>query len=580
MSALFIHCANAKDRVPQVDTRRQFAAHGFGAPTDVTHPGWQASHWQSIHGGPPTLLVRGEDSVAIAGTFVYDGLIGTAALERLLDTARLPALDWSRIGGEFVALVRHSGRSFLFCDYFASFQLFHDVGGRFFSTSFLAAAGAMPRLRFDAQGLYEYAFNAAPIGDDTVIEGLKMLGPDRMIELTPTGIVAHVLRKDLPVAVTDEPRVERLAVKRDRLMATIEPFARHYGNAVHCPLSGGLDSRLVLAALRAAGVSPSIYVYGPPGDADVAIARQIGVRQGFDVQWIDKAASVQLAPDAFAAQVEANFQMADALPNFGNIFDNGGNLRAQLARHADGALAISGGCGEIFRDFFYLPDRPLSARDVARAFFARVSADDVTAAFDYRAFVARIAGKIATALDVDDYDRPLGRARIEQAYPRVRCRALFGREISLENRVGAYAMPFLDHRMVAEALTLPMALKRAGRFEAMLLAAIDPDLAAEPSSYGHDFTGPPGLRHRLEEWSTRVRPIWLREKSYALQRRLRPMGDEHGGLLSPDYMGRVIDLDMPVMRRFFHVDRITDSGLWRRIAALEYFAAKMGSRLG
>ena len=76
-----------------------------------------------------------------------------------------------------------------------------------------------------------------------------------------------------------------------------------------------------------------------------------------------------------------------------------------------------------------------------------------------------------------------------------------------------------------------------------------------------------------------MRPIWLREKSYAIQRRLKPMSDEHGGLLSPDYMGRVIDLDLPIMRRFFCVDRIGDSGLWRRIAALEYFGAHLGARL-
>ncbi|MEG3088890.1 hypothetical protein [Sphingomonas sp. PB4P5] len=579
MAGLFLERVTATEPASLAAARSQFRAHGFADPTAFAVPGWQALHWPPMTGSVPTMLVRGDDRVVVAGTLVYDGLIGAAALARLLDTAALPSIDWSRIGGEFVAMVRQGGRNFLFCDYFASYQLFHDVEGSFFSTSFLAATACMPRLRFDRQGLYEYAFNAAAIGDDTVIDGLKTLGPDRMIELTPDGIRTHALRKDLPIATTDETLADRLVTHRDRLMATIEPFVQHYGDAMHCPLSGGLDSRLVLAALRAAGAAPSVYVYGPPGDTDVAIARQIGARQGFDVRWIDKAATVQLAPEAFAAQVEINFEQSDALPNFGNIFDNGGNLLAQQARHADGALAISGGCGEIFRNFFYLPDRPLSARDVARAFFARVSLADVTEVFDYRAFMARIADKIAVALDAEDIARPLARARIEQAYPRVRCRALFGREISLEGRVGAYAMPFIDHRMVAAALTLPMPLKRAGRFEAMLLNAIDPALAAEPSAYGHDFTGSPGRRHRLEEWSTRARPIWLREKSYAIQRRLKPMSDEHGGLLSSDYMGRVIDLDFPAMRRFFRIDRIGDSGLWRRIAALEYFAARMGARL-
>ena len=53
-----------------------------------------------------------------------------------------------------------------------------------------------------------------------------------------------------------------------------------------------------------------------------------------------------------------------------------------------------------------------------------------------------------------------------------------------------------------------------------------------------------------------MRPIWLRKRSYAIQRRLRPMSDEHGGLFSPEYMGRVIDLEFPIMRRYFHLEKI------------------------
>ncbi|MGZ8998839.1 MAG: hypothetical protein ACXW2T_08295, partial [Allosphingosinicella sp.] len=86
-------------------------------------------------------------------------------------------------------------------------------------------------------------------------------------------------------------------------------------------------------------------------------------------------------------------------------------------------------------------------------------------------------------------------------------------------------------------------------------------------------------RHRLSEWSTRVRPIALRQRSYAIRRRLGPVADEHGGLLGPEYIGRVVDLEFPAMRRFFRTDRITDSGMMRRIANLEYFAARLGSRL-
>lgn len=560
------------------EARAQFARHGFAGGGEAALPGWRLIHRPYVHGGPETFLARGDDMVAVAGTLVVDGLMGRAALEALLDHATPPALDWSRIGGQFVALLRKGGRSFLFTDYFAAFQLFHDADRRIFSTSFLAAAKAVPRLAFDPQGVYEFAFNVVPIGDDTVLADLKTLSPRRMAELTADGVALHSIDKPLPAAASRESVTERLPRHIERLQSIVGAHVRQFGDRVNCPLSGGLDSRLLLASLRAAGSTPYVYVYGDPGDADVDIALAIGKAEGFAVDYVDKGRPAP-GPDAFPALVEANFHDLDALPTYGNIFDEGGYGDARQARHADGRLAASGGCGEIFRDFFFLADRPTSPLAVARTFFARFAPGDATATFDPRAFLARIGDKIAEAIDAPSRDRKVPRALIEQVYPRVRCRALFGREIAVEARLGAYLMPFLDHRLVAEAMTLPMALKHAGRFEAMLLNAIDPALARHMSAYGHDFAGPPSRRHLFEEWSSRIRPSRLRARTYAIRRRLGPMGDEHGGLLEPDYMRRVIDLDFPAMRRFFNMSAITDSGMWRRIACLEYLAAHLGSRM-
>jgi asparagine synthase (glutamine-hydrolysing) len=558
--------------------RAQFARHGFGAVVEKAVPGWRLLHAPHIIGGPESSLTLGADFVAVAGTLTYDGAMGRPALEALLRTIALPDPDWSRIGGQFAAFVHKGGRSFLLTDYFAAFQLHHDEEMRFFSTSLLAAAGALPKLHFDPQGVYEFAFNVFPIGDDTIFAELKTLGPNRAAELGEDGARLHEVAKPLPEAAAAMPLADRIEAHRSRLAAVVESHAAAFGDRIFCPLSGGLDSRLVLAVLRARGRGPSVFVYGPPDSPDVRIAEAIGAAEGFAVASLDKEAH-PLAPDEFPARVERNFHEYDALPNYGELFENGMNAAARDARHAGGALAASGGCGEIYRNFFFLPDRPSSAATVARTFFARFAPGDATGAFDAAAFLRAIEDKILDALGRPGDRGRLPRGLIEQIYPRLRCRAAFGREISIEARYGAYLMPFLDHRVVAEAMTLPLGLKNAGRFEAMLLNAIDPALARLPSAYGHDFASPPTLRHRFGEWSTRARPAWLRQHSYAIRRRLRPMADEHGGLLGDEYLGRVIDLDYPAMRRFFRVERITDSGLMRRIACLEYFASYLGGRL-
>lgn len=555
----------------------QFARHGFPAVAPFAVAGWDGLHAPYIRGGPETWLARGEDRVAVAGTLVVDGRMGAEALALLLDAGDPTRLDWSRIGGQFVALLHRAGRTFLFTDWFGAFQLFHDADARVFSTSLLAALAALPQVRFSAQGVYEFAFNVMPIGDDTVFEGLSTLGPDRIVELTPDGARFHPVTRSLPRDAARMAMPERIARARAHLSDIVGAHVAAFGDDIRCPLSGGIDSRLLYAALRHEGAAPHLYVYGPPGSDDVTIAQAIGAGEGVAVEWINKAL-VTIAPDAFPAQVAAEFEAWDALPTYGNIFDAGGHSAACAKRHQDGALAASGGCGEIYRDFFYLPDRATTADAVARTFFARFLPADTTNLFDVEAFIARVATKIGAAVGAAPRER-LDRQTVEHLYPKVRCRALFGREISLEARHGAYLMPFLDHRVVAEAMTLPVGMKQAGRFEAALLAAIDPVLAAYPSAYGHDFAGPPSPRHRFQEWSSRIRPAWLRQRSYAIQRRIGAMADEHGGLLSPDYLGRVIDLNYPAMRRFFRMEAITDSGLLRRIACLEYLAQRLGSRL-
>jgi len=335
----------------------------------------------------------------------------------------------------------------------------------------------------------------------------------------------------------------------------------------------------VFAVLRSLGCRPHLYVYGPATSPDVTIGRQIGEAEGFKVEWIDKDTVREMTPEAFPEQVARNFDENDGLPNFGGIFDNGGNSYARDARHAGGALAVSGGCGEVYRDFFFLPDRRLSAAAVTDVFFARFHRPDMTPEFDAGAYLRGVRDKMLDVLGRPGDTGPLPRGLVEQIYPRVRCRSLFGREISVEARYSPYLMPFLDQRIVAEAMTLPLPLKRAGVFEGQLLHAIDPVLAARPSAYGHHFAEPPSRAHHREEWATRLRPIWLRRRSYTIQRRLKAMGDEHGGFHSDEYLGRIVDLGFPAMRRYFDMERVADSGLRRRIVLLEYFAQHLGSRL-
>jgi hypothetical protein len=549
----------------------QFRLHGFTRFTPIRSAAHAGFHAAPIHGSHVCVHRDGDDFIAVAGTLIHGGKFGKAALRALLGDFRFPFEDWSNTTGQFAAIVHKGGRTFAFTDFFGAFQLFHDADWDVVSTSFLSAAKSLDRVTFDPQGVYEFAFNVFPTGDDTVVSELKRLGPDAQMELGASTVRVPV-SKPLPERISSTPMEKRIAVQAERLRGAARIYADAFGDKMQCPLSGGLDSRLALALLRDAGVSPQVYVYGSAGDGDVEVARHIADHEHFRFEPFEKSSFASITPDDFPAIVARNFHETDALVTDGGLFDNGGNAFARHQRQEGGQLAVSGGCGEVFRNFFYLPDRALTARQVMGAFFARYTLNDVTDTFDPEGFIDRLEAKALQAIEKPGATGKLRRTLIEQLYPRMRCRAFFGREISLVGRQGAYFMPFFDHEVVAGALQLPIAWKNAGRFEAALLTHIDPVLAAYPSDYGYSFDRPPTLSHRMNELGTRVRPPWLRQRSYAVRRRLGPIRDEHGGLLTPAFLGRVLDLHFPHMQQFFKMKAISDSGLYRRIATLEYLA--------
>lgn len=565
---------DAQERLAAAE--RQFAAHGFGNPRRIETPAHTGLVVGHIHPGPAATYARdGDDFIAVAGTLFYDGEASEAALLRLLHDLTLPFNQWERVTGHFALLASKAGRLYVFNDYFGAFHVYATPGHEVVTTSFLAAAGALPRVSFDAQGVYEFAFNATPLGESTVLREITKLSPIEQLELGET-VLVHAVTKGLdarfdPAAADAKRQADRL---RDLFAAPLKTF----GDNIQCPLSGGFDSRLVLALLLDAGVKPHVYVYGTPGDEDVSVATAIGKAEGFEVEVFNKAAYAKVDPDQFAEIVQHNFHEMDGVPIDGGLFDNGGNSVARHNRARGGALAVSGAAGEIFRNYFYLRDRPFQSRDILYAFYSGFDPEDCTAEFKEAAYFDAMDAKLCRALSSGDGN--LSRAEVESAYPLFRCPAFFGREISLVSRFGSYFMPFFEYNIVRHTIGIPVSARNHGAFQSQLLATIHPRLAGYMSAYGHSFTEPASFGHRLSEAVSLYRPPWLRRYGWRMKQAVKGRPSINPtGYMAPDYLGRVVDLEFPAMRRFFRMEHVADMTLYRRIATLEHLAGKLGSRL-
>jgi len=101
-------------------------------------------------------------------------------------------------------------------------------------------------------------------------------------------------------------------------MATMMESAVRGIRPVHCALTAGRDTRLLLAFMRSRGLSGDYYTIGRPTDGDVVWAERMARDFGFEHRTIDPNSAVELDWTEIAARFLAQ---TDGLSNLGQLVD-------------------------------------------------------------------------------------------------------------------------------------------------------------------------------------------------------------------------------------------------------------------
>jgi len=124
-------------------------------------------------------------------------------------------------------------------------------------------------------------------GADTLYDGVFQVQPGEIVEYRPdhaTRFTATRYYRLYPTAtVAVESRDELLDSLADVLLRMFERFRDGYrGEQVAVPLSGGLDSRLVVGMLKRLGIENCFcYTYGDESQEEVRLSRQVAGALGF-----------------------------------------------------------------------------------------------------------------------------------------------------------------------------------------------------------------------------------------------------------------------------------------------------------
>lgn len=510
------------------------------------------------------------DFCASSGCFFYKGKSGKQALENFLTD--FDPEEYSPYGflGIFSLIIKKSSRLYLLTDPMGGSKIFRNSDHSLFSSSFLAVAENTGPLSIDKQGVYEYCFQETNYGRTTPFNELKTLDRQCNFELGPNGIKKQPKNIPLDFECATEPYDKLIERHSELLQNQMRQIVASHGKNISTALSGGYDTRLMLSLLLKSGVKPDLYVYGADNSADVRVAKNIAAGEGFALKHINKAEYTRPSPENYPATIKDNFYALDGYPLEG-IFNFGANMATRRERAENGALVLNGGGGEIYRNFFYLPDRDYSVNDLINAFYSHYTRSFCTKEFNEKTYRENLRTKIMTALNLETDS--MSRAQLEYAYPAFRLRYWTARDNNNNTRLGGFLTPFISYETIMAALKIPLKYKTHGKFQGDLINNISPSLAAYNSDYGYAFNAPVPWAKKLKNNMTIYRPAVLRRYSYAVQQKFATLNLPH--TLNPEYIAQLFPHGPKYMNEYFNLLAIKDAALLGRVLTLEYLCGHL-----
>ena len=263
-----------------------------------------------------------------------------------------------------------------------------------------------------------------------------------------------------------------------------------------CDLTGGYDSRAVVAAFLGAGGRFSTVVSGPADSPDVVVSRGLAELAG--LPHLHLAPQEQLAFD----QVKAALPLTDGeydLVEYARVL----RIHRTLSERFD--ISINGSFGEVARGYWWellFPRtgarRKLDARKVARLRYAAQPFDPalfpVQTAIDLVEHFADVIER--TNNGFSHFPNTL---QMDHAYLQLRMHRWQGRIASSTNQLWPCLSPFLFRSVLETMLQVHPGLRQRSLLVRRMLAEFHPRLAAFPLEHGYPAM-PFGWRNSYRFW--------------------------------------------------------------------------------
>ena len=411
-------------------------------------------------------------------------MVGAPVVERLLAECLEDGLAaFDDVSPPFAA-VFHDGRtqrSYASVDRFGFQHLYlrHDSSETvWLSSAGLALARAFPST-LDHEAAAEWLAMGHFMSDRTLFREVRKLGCGERLHLARP----RVIENWLPTASnrTDMNGSEAVECFTDAFLKSVDACA--VGPMLATELTGGIDSRFLLAGLVAKGIPTLSWTLGQPSWAELKIVDRLAQGSKFEhlLAVVDDSV-VDLLPELVDEMTELSDGESNALEYAPLLC-----AFEQLDQRRQASL--SGVAGEIARGFYFgllRADRQLRGVPID----ALVTKETRPAAALRRCFKPEFAlspvEELRSVVErfVESSPFPSAEGILEDLYIRARLQRFAGRNFTTTGYFCRQGLPYFGHDFVDLVLSLPFPMKTNGWVLRRALMALNPKLAAVPLNDG------------------------------------------------------------------------------------------------
>lgn len=305
-----------KKNNPSIDIkkiRETFINKGFRkAPKEFDLQEYKLLYYSKIYTSVDSILEYNGQLLVGIGTYIYHKKWGKTALIEISKNIQNNTFFTDQVIGDFLILHFDGNKTYFYTSPNYSYNIFFDENETIISSSFLAVVnGLQHNFSLNKLALKETLLTGNLIGPDTLLNEVYRL--EKTLSFKNHNIV-HIHNTgngtNIKAYKSFEQAVDSQLEVLENYFAQIKGFTLKTGICIG--LTGGLDSRLLLASALNAGLSPLIYsTWRPIKDKEFVIAQKLAELEGHTIKSPKHTSFLELDNILLQKRLEENFWFND-----------------------------------------------------------------------------------------------------------------------------------------------------------------------------------------------------------------------------------------------------------------------------